>query len=54
MRSQSRHSERAVRMKRSATALAYVFARLHDADAFFTICRRMRLEGAKRLEIARA
>jgi hypothetical protein len=31
-----------------------VFARLHDADAFFTICRRMRLEGAKRLEIARA
>jgi hypothetical protein len=31
-----------------------VFARLHDADAFFTLCRRMRLEGAKRLEIARA
>jgi hypothetical protein len=31
-----------------------VFARLHDADALFTICRRMRLEGAKRLEIARA
>jgi Protein of unknown function (DUF3830) len=29
-----------------------VFARLHDADPFFTICRRMRLEGAKRLEIA--
>ena len=31
-----------------------VFARLHEADAFFTVCRRMRLEGAKRLEIARA
>ncbi len=31
-----------------------VFARLHDADAFFALCRRMRLEGAKRLEIARA
>jgi hypothetical protein len=31
-----------------------VFARLHDADAFLTVCRRMRLEGAKRLEIARA
>jgi hypothetical protein len=31
-----------------------VFARLHDADAFFTVCRRMRLEGAKRLEVARA
>ncbi len=31
-----------------------VFARLHDADAFFAVCRRMRLEGAKRLEIARA
>jgi hypothetical protein len=31
-----------------------VFARLYDADAFFAICRRMRLEGAKRLEIARA
>jgi len=31
-----------------------VFARLYDADAFFTVCRRMRLEGAKRLEIARA
>ena len=31
-----------------------VFARLYDADAFFTLCRRMRLEGAKRLEIARA
>jgi hypothetical protein len=30
-----------------------VFARLDDADAFFTVCRRMRLEGAKRLEIAR-
>ena len=30
-----------------------VFARLYDADAFFAACRRMRLEGAKRLEIAR-
>src|SRR6185436_14977305 len=29
-----------------------VFARLHDAEAFFDVCRRMRLEGAKRLEIA--
>lgn len=29
-----------------------VFARLHDADAFFSLCRRMRLEGAKRVEIA--
>lgn len=28
-----------------------VFARLDDADAFFAVCRRMRLEGAKRLEI---
>jgi hypothetical protein len=31
-----------------------VFAGLHEADAFFAVCRRMRLEGAKRLEIARA
>jgi hypothetical protein len=31
-----------------------VFARLHDADAFFAVCRRMRLEGAKSVEIARA
>src|SRR4051812_32672029 len=31
-----------------------VFARLYDADSFFAVCRRMRLEGAKRLEIARA
>ena len=31
-----------------------VFARLHDADAFFSLCRRMRLEGAKRVEIASA
>ena len=31
-----------------------VFARLRDADAFFSLCRRMRLEGAKRLEIASA
>ena len=30
-----------------------VFARLLDADAFLAVCRRMRLEGAKRLEIAR-
>jgi hypothetical protein len=30
-----------------------VFARLYEADAFFAVCRRMRLEGAKRLEIAR-
>jgi hypothetical protein len=30
-----------------------VFARLYDADGFFAICRRMRLEGAKRVEIAR-
>lgn len=30
-----------------------VFARLHDADAFLVVCRRMRLEGAKKLEIAR-
>ena len=29
-----------------------VFARLYDADAFYAVCRRMRLEGAKRLEIA--
>jgi Protein of unknown function (DUF3830) len=31
-----------------------VFARLHDADAFFAACRRMRVEGAKTLEIRRA
>ena len=31
-----------------------VFARLYDADAFFAVCRRMRLEGAKRLEIVPA
>jgi hypothetical protein len=31
-----------------------VFARLYDADPFFAVCRRMRLEGAKRLEIAPA
>jgi Protein of unknown function (DUF3830) len=31
-----------------------VFARLYDADAFFAACRRMRLEGAKKLEITRA
>jgi hypothetical protein len=31
-----------------------VFARLYDAEAFFTLCRRMRLEGAKRVEIVRA
>ena len=31
-----------------------VFARLHDADSFFAVCRDMRLEGAKRIEVARA
>jgi hypothetical protein len=31
-----------------------VFARLYDAEALFAVCRRMRLEGAKRFEIARA
>ena len=31
-----------------------VFARLYDADAFFSVCRRMRLEGSKRVEIVRA
>jgi hypothetical protein len=31
-----------------------VFARLYDADDFFTVCRRMRVEGAKRLELASA
>ena len=31
-----------------------VFARLFDADEFFAVCRRMRLEGAKRLEITSA
>jgi hypothetical protein len=31
-----------------------VFARLYDDDAFLAVCRRMRLEGAKRLEIAHA
>jgi Protein of unknown function (DUF3830) len=31
-----------------------VFARLYDADEFFALCRRMRLEGAKGLELARA
>ena len=31
-----------------------VFARLYDADSFFAVCRRMRLEGAKRLEITGA
>jgi Protein of unknown function (DUF3830) len=30
------------------------FVRLRDADTFFAVCRRVRLEGAKRLEIARA
>jgi hypothetical protein len=29
-----------------------VFARLDDADDLFAVCRRMRLEGAKRIEIA--
>jgi hypothetical protein len=31
-----------------------VFARLYDADAFFAVCRNMRLEGAKTVEIGRA
>jgi hypothetical protein len=31
-----------------------VFARLYDADAFFAVCRDMRLEGAKRVEISLA
>jgi hypothetical protein len=31
-----------------------VFARLYEADGFFAVSRRMRLEGAKRLEIAHA
>ena len=31
-----------------------VFARLYDADAFFAVCRRMRLEGAKNVEITHA
>jgi hypothetical protein len=31
-----------------------VFARLHDADAFFAVCRRMRLESAKTIEISSA
>jgi hypothetical protein len=31
-----------------------VFARLYHADAFFSVCRRMRLEGAKPLEITTA
>jgi hypothetical protein len=31
-----------------------IFARLHDADAFYSLCRRMRLEGAKGLEIVGA
>jgi hypothetical protein len=29
-----------------------VFARLSDADAFFAVCRRMRVEGAKNVDIA--
>jgi hypothetical protein len=31
-----------------------IFARLYDADAFFAVCRAMRLEGAKKIEIALA
>jgi hypothetical protein len=31
-----------------------VCARLYDAHAFFAVCRDMRLEGAKRIEVARA
>ena len=30
-----------------------VFARFDDPDAFFAVCRRMRLEGAKRIDLAR-
>lgn len=30
-----------------------VFARLHDADPFFDVCRRMRVDGAKTIEIRR-
>ena len=30
-----------------------IFARLHDAEDFHAVCRRMRLEGAKQLEIVR-
>ena len=30
-----------------------VFAQLYEAEAFFAACRRMRLEGAKRVEVAR-
>jgi hypothetical protein len=30
-----------------------VFARFRDADAFFDICRRMRMEGAKELHVDR-
>ncbi len=29
-----------------------VFARFADVEAFFAVCRRMRLEGAKRVELA--
>lgn len=29
-----------------------VFARLQDAESFFAVCRRMRLEGAKKIEVA--
>jgi hypothetical protein len=31
-----------------------IFAKLYDAEAFFAVCRRMRLEGSKRVEIASA
>jgi hypothetical protein len=31
-----------------------VFARLYEAEAFFAVCRRMRMEGSKRVEIAGA
>lgn len=31
-----------------------VFARLHEAEAFLAVCRHMRLEGAKRVEVVRA
>ena len=31
-----------------------VFAKLSNADEFFAVCRRMRIEGAKEIEIRRA
>jgi hypothetical protein len=29
-----------------------VFARFYEADSFFAVCRRMRVEGAKKVEVA--